>query len=408
MAKLKFKDENGDFIPMVQDVKVNGSSVFDGKDANITTSMLYTVASNHDIEALFNGYSVSVTSSSGGSATASSDKVQYGGSVVLYAKEDVGYHFSHWSDGEYSNPRLISNVNSDISLSAVFENGYGYMKLSSQEDNAEISGLLTDFAEISVELEYSLDNGNSWSIWKHSHDSENGNEVWSTITLNFGESALFRGENSVLGKFNSSKGRGYGFNFIINNAVRASGNVNTLLSYTQDLTSVPDYALCWLFQNCSGLISTPYMPSINLGAGCYCGMYYKCYNLVEVCDLPSNAIMSDSSCIGTWRECTSLVNAPKLPTSIAPKCYSVAFYGCTSLVSVTFPSTTLATQCYYGACRDCTSLSNVTVGALSWNTNDAAYYLTNVALSGTFTKPSSTEIPRGMNGIPDDWNIINI
>lgn len=36
MAKLKFKDENNNFIPVVQDVKVNNSSVFDGKDANIS------------------------------------------------------------------------------------------------------------------------------------------------------------------------------------------------------------------------------------------------------------------------------------------------------------------------------------------------------------------------------------
>lgn len=36
MAKLKFKDENNEFIPVVQDVKVNNSSVFDGKDANIS------------------------------------------------------------------------------------------------------------------------------------------------------------------------------------------------------------------------------------------------------------------------------------------------------------------------------------------------------------------------------------
>ena len=35
MAKLKFKDENDNFIPVVQDVKVNDNSVFDGKDADI-------------------------------------------------------------------------------------------------------------------------------------------------------------------------------------------------------------------------------------------------------------------------------------------------------------------------------------------------------------------------------------
>ena len=35
MAKLKFKDENDKFIPVVQDVKVNDESVFDEKEANI-------------------------------------------------------------------------------------------------------------------------------------------------------------------------------------------------------------------------------------------------------------------------------------------------------------------------------------------------------------------------------------
>ena len=35
MAKLKFKDENDEFIAVVQDVKLNGRSVFDGKTASI-------------------------------------------------------------------------------------------------------------------------------------------------------------------------------------------------------------------------------------------------------------------------------------------------------------------------------------------------------------------------------------
>ena len=35
MAKFKFKDENDDFISVVQDVKVNGTSAFDGEVADI-------------------------------------------------------------------------------------------------------------------------------------------------------------------------------------------------------------------------------------------------------------------------------------------------------------------------------------------------------------------------------------
>ena len=35
MAKLKFKDQHNNFIPVVQDVKINKTSVFNGKFANI-------------------------------------------------------------------------------------------------------------------------------------------------------------------------------------------------------------------------------------------------------------------------------------------------------------------------------------------------------------------------------------
>ena len=40
MAKLKFLDENNEFIPVVQDVTVNGLSVFNGKNANIISSVV--------------------------------------------------------------------------------------------------------------------------------------------------------------------------------------------------------------------------------------------------------------------------------------------------------------------------------------------------------------------------------
>ena len=62
MAKLKFKDENNNFIPVVQDVKVNGSSVFDGKDASVELKTVngQSLAGSGNIE-VDSAYSVSAT-----------------------------------------------------------------------------------------------------------------------------------------------------------------------------------------------------------------------------------------------------------------------------------------------------------------------------------------------------------
>lgn len=51
MAKLKFKDENNEFIPVVQDVKVNNLSVFDEKEANINLKTInnQSIVGNGDI-----------------------------------------------------------------------------------------------------------------------------------------------------------------------------------------------------------------------------------------------------------------------------------------------------------------------------------------------------------------------
>ena len=69
MAKLKFKDENGDFVPVVQDVTVNGDSVFDGVEATV---QLKTINS----ESIVGTGNISI---SGGSAT----DVQVNGTSIV-------------------------------------------------------------------------------------------------------------------------------------------------------------------------------------------------------------------------------------------------------------------------------------------------------------------------------------
>ena len=44
--RLNFQNNNGDYIPVVQDVKANGVSVFDGIEANITMETNYEISVN--------------------------------------------------------------------------------------------------------------------------------------------------------------------------------------------------------------------------------------------------------------------------------------------------------------------------------------------------------------------------
>lgn len=84
MAKLKFKDENNEFIPVVQDVKVNDTSVFDGKDANIELKTI----NNQDIVGEGN---INVESVYKATATISVGSVYFNEEDFQYIKEHSPY-----------------------------------------------------------------------------------------------------------------------------------------------------------------------------------------------------------------------------------------------------------------------------------------------------------------------------
>ena len=71
MAKLKFKDENNHFIPVVQDVKVNSTSVFDGKDANVQLKTInyQSIVGTGNIEVASGGEYVEYSPNQGLNAT---------------------------------------------------------------------------------------------------------------------------------------------------------------------------------------------------------------------------------------------------------------------------------------------------------------------------------------------------
>ena len=220
-----------------------------------------------------------------------------------------------------------------------------------------------------VSLEYST--GGAWATYT----------IGTEITLSSaGDYIKFRGDNS---KFSTSINDRY--RFVMSGTIAASGNVMSLVDSTMVSTTIPcNYCYYAMFFNCTGLTSAPALPATTLATGCY---YYM------------------------FQGCTSLTTAPVLPaTTLVTTCYRAMFQGCTSLTTApVLPATTLATNCYYEMFNLCTKLSSIEVSFTSWTqaTNQTGLWVTNVASSGTFTKPTALAEEYGTSRIPTGWTVVN-
>lgn len=95
---------------------------FGANDGSARTITLPT-ATDAQIDALFSGFSVTVTvgTAGGGTVSASPASVNYGGSSTVTATANTNWAFLKWSDNNTDNPRTISNITENVSLTAIFE-----------------------------------------------------------------------------------------------------------------------------------------------------------------------------------------------------------------------------------------------------------------------------------------------
>ena len=193
-----------------------------------------------------------------------------------------------------------------------------------------------------------------------------------------------------------------------------------------------------MFNECSGLTSTPQLPATTIGASSYKRMFRDCRVLAMVPELPSTALAKEcyasmfqgcrslttvpsnylpvtTLAEGCYRNmffgCTSLTIAPSLPaTALADNCYLYMFYNCTSLTTApSLPATTLAYGCYQYMFQNCSSLNRIECNADTYYSSSTAatgYWVVGVAASGKFIKNSSnTWWTTGVNGIPTGWTV---
>ena len=231
-----------------------------------------------------------------------------------------------------------------------------------------------------LNIEYSLDGGETWNIYTMATDESQA----QMITLNNGETAMFRGNNANLAYYLEDDDDYQATKFIIEGQMAASGDVSSLLNGIGGVLSAPTYCYAFMFSGCLSLTKAPNLPATTLANDCYYSMFDGCTSLTQAPILPATT-MADSCYAYMFSGCTSLTQAPALPaTTMADSCYSFMFNFCTSLTQFpslpatilasncykymfggcssltqapTLPATTLANHCYNAMFKDCTSLT---------------------------------------------------
>jgi len=179
----------------------------------------------------------------------------------------------------------------------------------------------------------------------------------TNVPVSVGEKVYFRNSNRKC-----SNGTYTYLNFGSDINTNTGGELYTLLDYTDENVSLPNYAFTYLFyqmnklKNASDLV----LRWTTLSTSCYYGMFSSCTTLTVVPTTLPATTLADSCYADMFSSCYLLTTAPSLPaTTLADSCYSEMFYQCQSLTTAppSLPATTLAYSCYKSMFISCTSLT---------------------------------------------------
>ena len=162
-------------------------------------------------------------------------------------------------------------------------------------------------------VEYSTDH-NTWTVW-------NGTAISSVD-----KKLYLRGSGNT--KFYTRNGA----QLSLSAKAACSGNIQTLLEYSNPPTSIPAPNCYYnMFRGCTNLTQAPELSATTLAGYCYVTMFQNCINLNTAPELPATTLAN--YCYNAmFYGCTSLIAAPELPATIlANSCYKSMFYNCTSL-----------------------------------------------------------------------------
>ena len=166
--------------------------------------------------------------------------------------------------------------------------------------------------------------------------------------------------------------------FVMTGSIAASGNIMSLLNFSDTLT---DYAFYRLFIFCPPLTTAPELPATTLAWSCYQDMFYNCQSLTAAPALPATKL-TKFCYMSMFRGCTSLTQAPELPAAtLVHACYGWMFDGCSNLNYVKAMFEDISAE----LCLE--------------------YWLNDVSTTGTFIKNKKATWSNKDAKIPSGWTV---
>lgn len=296
-----------------------------------------------------------------------------------------------------------------------------YLTIEALEDGELWMGS-TFAANSGITVEYSTDNGQTWSQMSVVSSYTEATKV----QLHTGDKCLLRGDNpryylpstsisTNASHFLFSTGGTDAATTASTGHFNAYGNVMSLINSTGFTTAKDfseNFALYGIF-NRSNVVdaSNLILPATGLTQYCYTSMFYGCSSLTAApAEFPATTLAY--SCYSSMFDgCSSLTTTPEIhATTLESRCCLKMFHSCSSLrAAPALPATTLPSSCYQNMFQGCTSLNTVTCLATnpqSGGNGPTGGWLSRVSSTGTFYKdPNTTSWSRGANGIPTGWTV---
>lgn len=222
-----------------------------------------------------------------------------------------------------------------------------------------------------VTLEYSLDNGATWTTWTESGTTR-------TQTLAAGQVMHVRNASPTPTTFSTSSSDYYKFSASAN--YNAGGKLSSLLcADASQVSNYPAYSFNNLFSNDSNLLSTPIINVASVDGSALFRTFRHCTSLALVRQFKIGSINGFAGCRGIFQGCTALEDVTLETPIVGQSGLREAFGGCSSLKSIT------------------ASFVDITASqALSG-------WVSGVAATGDFYCPQVLTIPTGVDGIPTGW-----
>ena len=254
-------------------------------------------------------------------------------------------------------------------------------------------------------ISYSLDNGETWTIWENPADKteEKSRAIYApsgTIVLWKGVASCF---NPNVANINNASKFGGDATYNI------SGNILSLLSDNfENITTIPSsYCFTGLFANAKIVDASQLkMPLTN--DFCYRNIFYQSTMTVAPKVLPT--ANGNGAYFNAFSNCKSLIVPPELPaTTLGANCYCGMFDSCSNLQSApTLPFTgEIPSNGYRTMFKGCGKIDYIKSLHTSQKSGGMYQWVQNVAATGIFVKNiNATWTDTGVSGVPTGWTLI--